>query len=116
MDLISQLVERRLNCQESTAAHACLLAANIQVSIDGLGPALDNVFDERLSRIVRSKNISLNQYDLALQLQTNLTAYSDFYSHERPHPSGCTLFFPFRGPDIGTHHKMIKKIYAQRIW
>ena len=23
----------------------------------------------------------------------------------RPHPSGCTLFFPFRGPDIGTHHR-----------
>ena len=22
----------------------------------------------------------------------------------RPHPSGCTLFFPSRGPDIGTHH------------
>ena len=24
----------------------------------------------------------------------------------RPHPSGCTLFFPFRGPDIGTHHSI----------
>ena len=62
MDLISQLVERRLNCQKSTAAHACLLAANIQASIDrlGLGRALDNVFRERLSRSVKSENISLN--------------------------------------------------------
>ena len=22
----------------------------------------------------------------------------------RPHPSGCNLFFPFRGPSIGAHH------------
>ena len=60
MDLISQLVERRLNGQKSTAAHACLLAANIQASIEGLGRALDNVFRERLSRSVKSENISLN--------------------------------------------------------
>ena len=94
----------QVNGQESTAAHACLLAANIQVSMDGRGRALDNVFCERLSRSVKSKNISLNQHDLALQLQTDLTAYFDFYSHERPHPPKCTLFFPFRGPNIGTHH------------
>ena len=104
MDLISQLVERRLNGQESTAAQACLLAANIQASIEGLGRALDNVFRERLSRSVKSENISLNQYDLARQLQTDLTAYCDLYSHERSHPPKCTLSFPFRGPNIGTHH------------
>ena len=82
MDLISQLVERRLNCQKSTAAHACLLAANIQVSIEGLGRALDNVFRERLSRSVKSENISLNQYDTVHQLQSGLTVYFDFYNHE----------------------------------
>ena len=25
----------------------------------------------------------------------------------RPHPSGCTLFFPFRGPVIGANHTEI---------
>ena len=60
MDLITQLVESRLYGQESTAAHACLLAANIQVSIDRLGHALANVIGERLSRSVKSENISLN--------------------------------------------------------
>ena len=44
------------------------------------------------------------QHDLARHLQTDLTAYCDLYSHERPHPPKCTLSFPFRGPDIGTHH------------
>ena len=66
---------------------ACLLAANIQVSIDGRGRALDNVFCERLWRSVKYENIYLNQYDTVRQLQTGLTAYFDFYNHERPHQS-----------------------------
>ena len=49
--------------QESTAAHACLHAANIQASIDARGRALDNVFCERLWRSVKYENIYLNQYD-----------------------------------------------------
>ena len=66
---------------------ACLLAANIQVSMDGRGRALDNVFCERLWRSVKYENINLNQYDTVRQLQTSLTAYFDFYNHERPHQS-----------------------------
>ena len=82
----------------------CLQVANIQVSMDGRGRALDNIFCERLWRSVKYENIYLNQYDTVRQLQTGLTAYFDFYNHERPHPPRCTLFFPFRGPNIGTHH------------
>ncbi len=52
MDLITQLMERRPNGQESTAAHACLLAANIQASINARGRALDNIFRERPLRSI----------------------------------------------------------------
>ncbi len=90
MDLITQLVERRPNGQESTEAHARLLAANIQASIAARDRALDNVFRERLSRTFKSENTSLNQHDLARQLQTDLTAYCDLYIQERPHPPKCT--------------------------
>ena len=90
MDMITQLVERRPNGQESTAAHACLLAAKIQASIDARDRALANVFCKRLSRSVKYGNISLNQHDLSRHLQTDLTAYCDLYSHERPHPPKCT--------------------------
>ncbi len=90
MDLITQLIERRPIGQESTAAQACLHAANIQASIDARDRALDNVFCERLSRTFKSKKKSLNQYDLAHHLQTDLTAYCDLYIHERPHPTRCT--------------------------
>ena len=92
MDLITQLMERRPNGQESTAAQACLHAANIQATIDGLGigRGLDNVFRECLSRTFKSENTSLNPYNLARHLQTDLTAYFDFYIHECPHPPKCT--------------------------
>ena len=66
---------------------SCLLAANIQVSMDGRGRALDNVFCERLWRSVKYENIYLNQYDTVRELQTGLCVYFDFYNHERPHQS-----------------------------
>ena len=66
---------------------ACLLTANIQVSMDGRCRALDNVFRERLWRSVKYENIYLNQYDSVRQLQTGLNAYSDFYNHVRPRQS-----------------------------
>ena len=62
MDLITQLVERRPNGQESTAAHACLLAANLHASIDARDRALGNVFRERLSRSIRCEDIFLSLY------------------------------------------------------
>ena len=64
---------------------ACLLTANIQVSMDGRGRALDNVFCERLWRSVKYENIYLNQYATLRQLHTGLNAYFDFYNHERLH-------------------------------
>ena len=66
---------------------ACLLAADIRVSMDGRGRALDNVFCERLWRSVKYENINLNQYDTVRQLDAGLSAYFDFYNHERPHQS-----------------------------
>ena len=66
---------------------ACLLAANIQVSMDGRGRALDNIFCERLWRSVKYDNIYLNQYDSVHQLQAGLEHYFVFYNNERPHQS-----------------------------
>ena len=53
--------------------------------MDGRGR--DNVFCECLWRSVKCENIYLNQYDTVRQLHTGLTAYFDFYNHERPHQS-----------------------------
>ena len=58
----------------------CLQAANIQVSMDGRGRALDNIFCERLWRSVKYENIYLNQYDSVHQLQDGLEDYFVFYN------------------------------------
>ena len=65
----------------------CLLSATIQVSADGRGRALDNVFCKRLWHSVKYENIYLNQFGTVRQLQTGLTAYFDFYNQEIPHQS-----------------------------
>ncbi len=65
----------------ANAFTACLLAANIQVSMDGRGRALDNVFCEHLWRSVKYEKIILDQYDTVTQLHTGLRAYFDFYNH-----------------------------------
>ena len=44
MEQITQHVESQFNGQKSTAAHACLLAANIQASIEGLGFGRDDAY------------------------------------------------------------------------
>ena len=69
------------------AFSACLLAANIQVSMDGRARALDNVFCERLCRSVKYENIYLQQYDSAHQLQAGLSDDFDLYNHQRRHQS-----------------------------
>lgn len=61
--------------------------AAIQISMDGKGRALDNIFCERLWRSVKYEDIYLKQYDTVPALFTGLTHYFTFYNQERPHQS-----------------------------
>jgi len=64
-----------------------LEAAGIQVSMDGRGRALDNVFVERLWRTVKYEHIYLVEYDAVPKLEAGLHDYFHFYNHERLHQS-----------------------------
>lgn len=64
-----------------------LLKANIQISMDGRGRALDNVFIERLWRSLKYEDIYLRDYCDGHTLHKGLTRYFRFYNHERPHSS-----------------------------
>lgn len=64
-----------------------LLDANIRISMDGKGRALDNIFVERLWRTVKYENIYLKAYADGWELETGLTGYFDFYNHRRFHQS-----------------------------
>jgi putative transposase len=59
----------------------------IEISMDGKGRALDNIFIERLWRSVKYENIYLNVYEDGLSLYQGLNKYFDFYNNQRHHQS-----------------------------
>lgn len=66
-----------------------LLTADVQISMDGKGRALDNIFTapngHPLWRTVKYEEVYLNDYRTPKQARTGLTAYFDFYNYRRPH-------------------------------
>jgi putative transposase len=57
----------------------------IQISMDGKGRALDNIFTERLWRTIKYEEVYLDDYQTPKQARTGLTAYFDFYNDRRLH-------------------------------
>lgn len=64
-----------------------LKSNEIQISMDGKGRALDNIFIERLWRSVKYENIYLNVYENGMDLFNGLSEYFEFYNNERLHQS-----------------------------
>ena len=71
----------------SIAFTARLQEAQIKISMDGRGRALDNVFIERLWRTVKYEHIYLNEYSSVVNLSQGLSRYFTFYNEERLHQS-----------------------------
>lgn len=59
----------------------------IQISMDGKGRWIDNVFVERLWRSVKYEDIYLNAYATILEVKEGLIRYFQFYNQTRPHRS-----------------------------
>lgn len=66
---------------------APLISRGIQVSMDGKGRALDNIFVERLWRSVKYENIYLREYPDVKSVKKGLDEYFEFYNHQRYHES-----------------------------
>ena len=64
-----------------------LLAANVQISMDGKGRAIDNIFTERLWRSVKYEEVYLHEYTSPKEARTQLQKYFDVYNHKRLHQS-----------------------------
>jgi putative transposase len=64
-----------------------LLDAQIAISMDGRGRALDNVFIERLWRSVKYEDLYLHDYATVPALITGLKTYFHFYNYHRHHQS-----------------------------
>jgi len=64
-----------------------LLSRDIQVSMDGRGRAIDNIFIERLWRSVKYESVYIRDYSDGRTAFENLTEYFRFYNYKRPHSS-----------------------------
>lgn len=64
-----------------------LKAHGIQISMDGKGRWVDNVFVERLWRSVKYEEVYLHAYDTITTAKASLRRYFDFYNAERRHQS-----------------------------
>lgn len=64
-----------------------LLQAQIRISWDGRGRALDNVFVERLWRSVKYEEVYLKDYQTVSEARKGLVEYFRFYNYERYHQS-----------------------------
>jgi putative transposase len=64
-----------------------LHSAQIRISWDGRGRALDNVFVERLWRSVKYEEVYLKDYQTVSDARSGLAQYFQFYNYERYHQS-----------------------------
>ncbi|HQN73738.1 MAG TPA: IS3 family transposase [bacterium] len=64
-----------------------LESREIQISMDGKGRALDNIYIERLWRTVKYEEIFLKSYNSVKDLRKELEKYFRFYNYERDHSS-----------------------------
>jgi len=74
----------QFTCSEFTGI---LLAKQIQVSMDGKGRSLDNVFVERLWRSLKYECIYLRVFATVKEAREAINNYFNFYNYERPHQS-----------------------------
>lgn len=62
-----------------------LISKGIQVSMDGRGRFLDNIFVERLWRSFKYEEVYLKSYSSVAEARASIEAYFRFYNEERPH-------------------------------
>jgi putative transposase len=60
-------------------------AAGVQISMDGRGRALDNIFIERLWRSVKYEEVYLTEYGAPREARIGLGRYLTHYNDDRPH-------------------------------
>jgi putative transposase len=75
-------------CQFTSNEFVGLLQGHgIQVSMDGKGRWVDNVFVERLWKSMKYEEVYLHAYDSVSQARQGLQRYFTFYNERRPHSS-----------------------------
>jgi putative transposase len=79
----------------SLAFTGVLKREDVDISMDGRGRALDNIFVERLWRNVKHEDVYLNGYGTMEELTAGLKRYFVFYNGDRPHQA-----LDYQTPDV----------------
>ena len=66
---------------------SAILSRGIQLSMDGKGRALDNIFIERFWRSLKHEEVYLHSYESVLEARKGIQAYCSFYNEKRLHQS-----------------------------
>lgn len=79
--------------------------AHVQISMDGRGRALDNIFTERLWRTIKYEEVYLHEYLTPKEARAGLRDYIAFYNHSRLHQAlaYCTpaeVYFTVPAPAV----------------
>lgn len=69
----------------SEAFTGVLKEANVDISMDGKGRWMDNVFVERLWRSVKYEEVYLKSYETVAEARAGIGTYLEFYNSERRH-------------------------------
>jgi putative transposase len=64
-----------------------LKGKEINISMDGRGRAMDNIFTERLWRSLKYEEVYIKDYQGVSEGRRGIDYYFNFYNHERPHQS-----------------------------
>jgi putative transposase len=59
--------------------------AQVQISMDGRGRAMDNIFTERLWRTIKYEEVYLHDYTTPKEARASLRSYIEFYNQGRVH-------------------------------
>ena len=74
--------------QFTSPRHTRLLEdADVLISMDGKGRAIDNIFVERLWRSLKYEEVYLKDYETVREAKDGIKSYFDYYNNERPHQS-----------------------------
>ncbi len=85
---ISEIHNSDQGSQFTSLEYTGLLKTNkIQISMDGRGRCLDNIFTERLWRTVKYEDIYLKRYRTIEETYEGLQRYFSFYNNQRRHQS-----------------------------
>ena len=68
-----------------------VFAAGAQVSMDGRGRYVDNIFAEHLWRSVKYEEVYLADYETPQEARAGLASYLHFYNEQHPHQAQGNL-------------------------